>query len=78
MTRLNTDLLQQLASAGGGRYVDSAQPGALLSDLQSATPRPGEAVAEQGQSVAHWLDAGAYLLPAVLLLAALLARRRWL
>lgn len=78
MARLNTDLLQQLASAGGGRYVDSAQPATLLSDLQSTTPRPGEAAAEQGQSVAHWRDAGAYLLPAVLVLASLLARRRWL
>ena len=78
MARLATELLQQLASAGGGRYVDSAQPAALLSDLQSATPRPGEAVAEQGQSVTHWRDAGAYILPFVLLLAALLARRRWL
>lgn len=78
MARLASDLLQQLASAGGGRYVDSAQPAALLSDLQSATPRPGEAVAEQGQSVTHWRDAGAYILPVVLLLAALLARRRWL
>lgn len=78
MARLNTDLLQQLANAGGGRYVDSAQPAALLADLQSATPRPGEAVAEQGQSVAHWRDAGAYILPLVLLLTALLARRRWL
>lgn len=78
MARLNPELLQQLASAGGGRYVDSAQPAALLADLQSATPRPGEAVAEQGQSVTHWRDAGAYLLPLVLLLTALLARRRWL
>lgn len=78
MAGLNTDLLQQLASAGGGRYVDSAQPAALLADLQSTAARPGEAVAEQGQSVAHWRDAGAYLLPLVLLLAALLARRRWL
>jgi Ca-activated chloride channel family protein len=78
MARLNTDLLQQLASAGGGRYVDSAQAPALLADLHSATPGPGEAVAEQDQSVAHWRDAGAYILPLVLLLAALLARRRWL
>lgn len=78
LARLNADLLQQLAIAGGGRYVDSAQPAALLADLQTATPRPGEAVAEPGQSVAHWRDAGAYLLPAVLLLAAALVRRRWL
>ena len=78
MTRLNSELLQQLATAGGGRYVDIAQPAALLSDLQSNTPLTSDAVAEQGQSVAHWRDAGAYLLPALLLLAALLARRRWL
>ena len=78
MAGLNTDLLQQLASAGGGRYVDSAQPPTLLADLQSATAWSGEAVVEQGQSVAHWQDAGAYILPLVLLLAALLARRRWL
>lgn len=78
MARLNAELLQQLASAGGGRYVDIAQPAALLSDLQSATPLPGDAVAEQGLRVTHWRDAGAYLLPALLLLAALLTRRRWL
>jgi Ca-activated chloride channel family protein len=78
MTRLNADLLQQLASAGGGRFVDSAQPTALLANLQSTSARPGEAVAEQDQSVAHWQDAGIYILPLVLLLAALLARRRWL
>lgn len=78
MTQVNTDLLQQLAQAGGGRYVDSAQPAALLADLHATASRTGEAVAEPGQSVAHWRDAGAYLLPLVLLLAALLARRRWL
>lgn len=78
MARLNADLLQQLASAGGGRYVDINQTAALLSDLQSTTPLPGEALAEQGLSVTHWRDAGAYLLPALLLLAALLTRRRWL
>ncbi len=78
MARLNTDLLQQLANAGGGRYVESAQPAALLQDLHATSSLPGEAVAEQGQSIAHWRDAGAYLLPLVLLLAALLARRRWL
>jgi len=78
MTRLNAELLQQLASAGGGRFVDSAQPAALLANLQSTSARPGEAVAEQDQSVAHWQDAGIYILPLVLLLAALLARRRWL
>ena len=78
MARLNTELLLQLARAGGGRYVDTVQPAALLADLRSATPGSGDAVAEQVQRVNRWRDAGAFLLPAVLLLSALLARRRWL
>ncbi len=78
MARLDSELLQQLAGAGGGHYVGVAEPAALLSDLQSNTPLTSDAVAEQGQSVTHWRDSGAFLLPALLLLAALLARRRWL
>ncbi len=78
MAKLHTELLQQLASAGGGRYVDVAQPAALVSALQASGGLHTDAVAEQGQSVTHWRDPGAYLLPALLLLAALLARRRWL
>lgn len=78
MTRLNADLLRQLASAGGGRYVDLTEPQTLLADLRSTSSVRDDAIAEQGQSVSHWRDAGAYLLPFVLLLSALLARRRWL
>ncbi len=78
MARLDTELLQQLAAAGGGRYVDAAQTAGLLSDLQSSAPMAAGDVTGQGQSVAHWRDAGAYLLPVLLLLAALLVRRRWL
>lgn len=78
MVPFNTELLQQLARAGGGRYVDSVQPAALLADLQSATAGPSDAVAEQDQRITRWRDAGAYVLPVLLLLSALLARRRWL
>ncbi|HEY8907385.1 MAG TPA: VWA domain-containing protein, partial [Rhodoferax sp.] len=78
LTQLNVDQLQQLASSGGGQYVDIGNLPRLVADLQSGFERPDEAVAAQGVEVAHWLDAGAYLLPALLLLVALLTRRRWL
>jgi Ca-activated chloride channel family protein len=78
LTTLNVDQLQQLASSGGGQYVDIGNLGRLLSTLQNTSERPGEAMAAQGVEVAHWLDAGAYLLPVLLLLVALLTRRRWL
>lgn len=78
LTKLNVDQLQQLASVGGGQYADVANMASLVSDLQSTSERPGEAIAAQGVEVAHWRDAGAYLLPVLLLLAALLTRRRWL
>jgi len=78
LTKLNVDQLQQLASSGGGQYVDIANTASLLTSLQSGAEQSGEAIAAPGVEVAHWLDAGAYLLPALLLLVALLARRRWL
>jgi Ca-activated chloride channel homolog len=78
LTRLNVDQLQQLASVGGGQYVNIANVNSLVSDLQRTSERPGEAIAAQGVAMAHWRDAGAYLLPALLLLVAMLTRRRWL
>jgi Ca-activated chloride channel homolog len=78
LTKLNVDQLQQLASSGGGQYVDITKMASLVSSLQRGAERSGEAIAAPGVEVAHWLDAGAYLLPALLLLVALLARRRWL
>ena len=78
LTKLNLEQLQQLASSGGGQYVDITNLASLVTGLQSGAERPGEAIAAPGVEVAHWLDAGAYLLPALLLLVALLARRRWL
>lgn len=78
LSTLNVDQLQQLANSGGGQFVDIGNVNRLVTDLQSTSEQPGEAVAAQGVEVAHWRDAGAYLLPALLLLAALLTRRRWL
>lgn len=78
LARLDADRLRQLAASGGGDYVDIAQLPGLISALQSAPRSAGGAVAVQGVEVAQWRDAGVWLLPPLLILAALLARRRWL
>jgi Ca-activated chloride channel homolog len=78
LAHLQVDRLRQLAQVGGGRYVDVADVAGLVSSLQASSQGTTGAIAEKGIEVAHWRDAGAYLLPVLLLLAALLTRRRWL
>lgn len=75
---LDVDRLRQLAASGGGRYVDLAGLPALIGDLQAQAGHAGMARAKQDIRVAHWLDGGFWLLPFLLLLAAVLARRGWL
>lgn len=78
LSRLNADQLQQLARSGGSIYVDVAQLSGLISYLQAAPHSSAGVAAAQGVEVSHWQDEGVWLLPAVLLLAGLLARRSWL
>jgi Ca-activated chloride channel family protein len=75
---LDVDRLRQLAASGGGRYVDLAGLPALIGDLQAQAGHAGMAKVKQDIRVAHWLDGGIWLLPFLLLLAAVLARRGWL
>lgn len=75
---LDVDRLRQLAASGGGRYVDLAALPALIGDLQARAGHAGMARERQDIRVAHWLDGGIWLLPFLLLLAAVLARRGWL
>jgi Ca-activated chloride channel family protein len=75
---LDVDRLRQLAASGGGRYVDLAGLPALIGDLQAQAGHAGMARVKQDIRVAHWLDGGIWLLPFLLLLAAVLARRGWL
>lgn len=70
------DQLKQLASTGGGKYADISQLGSLINYLQSAPLASGDAT--QGVEVSRWRDEGIWLLPLLLLLAGLLARRSWL
>jgi Ca-activated chloride channel family protein len=74
----NIDQLQQLATSGGGRYVDLSQLPALIPGLQSRHELSGEASTGQGVRVEHWQDGGFWLLLLLLPITALLARRGWL
>lgn len=78
LTRLDTDLLQRVATAGGGRFVPLSALPELIAALQQAGSREMKAgVAAPHVRLASWLNDGVWLLPALLLLAALLARRGW-
>ena len=70
------DQLKQLANTGGGKYADISQLGSLVDYLQSAPLASGDAAL--GIEVSHWRDEGVWLLPLLLLLAGMLARRGWL
>jgi Ca-activated chloride channel family protein len=78
LARLKVNELQQLASSGGGRYAGLEQVSGLIGDLQNHTELPGEARVQNGLKVAHWLDGGIWLLPLLLVVTALLARRGWI
>jgi Ca-activated chloride channel family protein len=78
LARLDTDRLRQLAASGGGRYVDLAGLPSLIADMQTHSERTRRATDVTGIEVAHWRDAGIWLLPVLLLLAAFLGRRGWL
>lgn len=78
LARVNVDQLQQIGKAGGGGYVDIAQLPKLITDLQNAPRSSSGSVVTPGITVTHWRDDGVWLLPLLLLLAAVLARRGWL
>lgn len=79
LTRLDSDLLAKVAAAGGGRYVSLRQMPALVAALHAAGSREmSSGVAAPQVKLASWLNDGVWLLPPLLLLGALLARRGWL
>ncbi|HEY1890473.1 MAG TPA: VWA domain-containing protein [Steroidobacteraceae bacterium] len=78
LTRLDSDLLQRVATAGGGRFVPLSALPQLVGDLQHAGSHTMSAgVAAPKVKLASWLNDGVWLLPVLLLLAALIARRGW-
>jgi Ca-activated chloride channel family protein len=79
LTRLDADLLRRVAKAGGGRFVPLSALPQLIADLHDAGSREiGSSVAAPHVRLASWLNDGVWLLPPLLLLAALVARRGWL
>ncbi|MDE2051329.1 MAG: VWA domain-containing protein [Gammaproteobacteria bacterium] len=78
LTRLDTDLLQRAATAGGGRFVPLSALPQLIADLHAAGSRKmSSGIAAPRTNLASWLNDGVWLLPPLLLLAALIARRGW-
>jgi Ca-activated chloride channel family protein len=78
LSRVDTEHLSRLANTGGGRYVDLETLPQLIAALQAAPESLDAAVEAQGVKVEHWQDAGFWLLPLLLLLAASFARRGWI
>jgi Ca-activated chloride channel family protein len=76
LARLDVSQLEQLAVSGGGRYVTPAQLPSLIESLQARNE--GLRGATQDVRVVHRLDGGIWLLPLLLIIAALLSRKGWL
>jgi Ca-activated chloride channel family protein len=79
LARMPTDLLQRVAAAGGGSFVPLSGVAHLIATLQAESSRTLDAgAAAPGMRVESWSNGGVWLLPLLLLLAALVARRGWL
>jgi len=77
--KLDEGKLRQLAAVGGGQYVNIANQPELITSLQAQSHSDEQdAMATNGIQIFHWRDAGIWLLPLLLLSAALLARKDWL
>ncbi|HEX5208198.1 MAG TPA: VWA domain-containing protein [Steroidobacteraceae bacterium] len=79
LTHLDSGLLQRVATAGGGSYVPFTSLPTLVKALDDARSREmTSGIAAPHVKLASWLNDGVWLLPPLLLLAALIARRGWL
>lgn len=76
LARLDAAALRAVASAGGGRYAQLQPDGGGVSAL--GAPTPTGASARGPQHARLWRDGGVWLLPLVVVLAALAFRRGWL
>ena len=79
LTRLQSDALRRLATAGGGNYFSVAEVPQLVQSLNSGESREIGTNTDSAQAqLSTWRNEGVWLLPPLLLLAALLARRGWI
>lgn len=79
VTRLQADELRRLATAGGGDYFSVGEVPRLVQSSSARQPHEMDTNADTAQAqLSSWRNEGIWLLPPLLLLAALLARRGWL
>lgn len=76
LARRNDAALRAVAAAGGGRYAVLQADGGGVSALGAPVAEAGHA--SHGERAQLWRDGGVWLLPPLLLLAALAFRRGWL
>lgn len=77
LSKLPVDQLERIAATGGGRYVPLSEAGSLIAELERR--EPSSVVELDAKSrVDTWRNGGVWLLPPLLLLVPLLARRGWL
>lgn len=76
--QLPVDQLQQLASSGGGAFVPLTGVRQLVARLNALQAVATERETERELQVDSWRDGGIWLLPPLMLLVALMARRGWL
>ncbi len=79
LAKLPVAELRRLAQVGGGRYWSLADLAALLASLHGGTDNPFEEnMIASKIEVGEWRNEGIWLLPPLLVFAALCARRGWL
>jgi len=76
MARRDDAALRAVANAGGGQYVALQADGGGVTAL--AVPQTETGHASHGEHAQLWRDGGVWLLPALLIFAALAFRRGWL
>lgn len=78
LARLPAELLQHLAAAGGGEYTSLSGERQLIASMQAQSSETNLASQKIGDvELNTWRNEGIWLLPPLLLLAALIARRGW-
>ena len=79
VTRLQSDELNRLATAGGGEYFNVSEVPRLVQSLNAGQSHEMDTNTDTARTqLSTWRNEGVWLLPPLLLLAALLARRGWL